>query len=295
MKDNRVIPASELVINDDGTIFHLHLRPEDISDKIILVGDPGRVKLVASFFSKIEKEVSSREFCTVTGLYKGERLTVISTGIGPDNIDITVTELDALANIDFSTRMIKEKLTSLTLLRLGTSGALQPDIKIGDFVFARTSIGFDGVLNFYEGRDSVCNLEMEKKFVEHVGWSSQLSSPYFIDASKRLFDMFKNVAVDGITIAAPGFYGPQGRFVRIAPRDVNINEKICSFRWNERRITNYEMESSALAGLSALMGHEAGTMCTIIAQRAQLGMCTDYHPFIKDMVYTALEKLVENK
>ncbi|MBQ2393968.1 MAG: nucleoside phosphorylase [Alistipes sp.] len=287
----RTIPSSELIINDDGSIFHLHLRPEQLADTVILVGDPGRVELVASHFDERECSVSNREFNTVTGTYKGKRMTVLSTGIGIGNIDISVTELDALANIDFETRQEKTKKRRLTLVRLGTSGAIQPDIKVGEVVFSRTSLGFDGLLNYYAGRDSVCDLALEEAFVRHTGWNPQLPAPYFIDADKELFDHFKDVTREGITIAAPGFYAPQGRWVRLQPQDPMLNQKIEQFEFDGRRITNFEMEGSALAGLAALMGHRAATICTIIAQRIALDACTDYKPFVKRMIQTALDKL----
>ena len=287
----RTIPSSELIINDDGSIFHLHLTPDQLADTVILVGDPGRVELVASFFESRECEVSNREFKTVTGSYKGRRMTALSTGIGTDNIDIVVTELDALANIDFATRQVKNEFKQLTLLRLGTSGALQEDIKVGERVFARTSVGFDGLLNYYAGRNDVCDLAIERAFVEHTGWNPLLTAPYFINADESLFEHFKDVTREGITIAAPGFYAPQGRWVRLQPQDLHLNEKIESFRFEGRRITNFEMESSALAGLAALMGHKAGTVCTIIAQRIAKDACTDYKPFVREMVVDALEKL----
>lgn len=287
----RTIPSSELIINDDGSIFHLHLRPEQLADTVILVGDPGRVELVASHFDERECSVSNREFNTVTGTYKGKRMTVLSTGIGIGNIDISVTELDALANIDFKTRQEKSEKRRLTLVRLGTSGAIQPDIKVGEVVFSRTSLGFDGLLNYYAGRDSVCDLALEEAFVRHTGWNPQLPAPYFIDADKELFDHFKDVTREGITIAAPGFYAPQGRWVRLQPQDPMLNQKIEQFEFEGRRITNFEMEGSALAGLAALMGHRAATICTIIAQRIALDACTDYKPFVKRMIQTALDKL----
>ncbi len=291
----RTIPASELIINEDGSIFHLHLRPEQLADIVILVGDPGRVALVTSFFDEIECEVRNREFITVTGRYKGVRMTALSTGIGIGNIDISVTELDALANIDFTTRQEKSEKRRLTLVRLGTSGAIQPDIKVGEFVFARTSIGFDGLLNYYKGRNDVCDLEIEKAFVAHTGWNPQLPAPYFIDADKELYEHFKDSTREGITIAAPGFYAPQGRWVRLEPADRHLNEKIESFDFGGRRITNFEMESSALQGLAALMGHRAATVCTIIAQRIALDACTDYKPFVKQMIRMALDKLATLK
>ena len=287
----RTIPASELIINDDGSIFHLHLLPEQLADTVILVGDPGRVALVAEHFDTKECEVANREFKTVTGTYKGKRMTVLSTGIGIDNIDISVTELDALANVDFATRQEKAHKRQLTLVRLGTSGAIQPDIKVGEFVFSRTSVGFDGLLNYYKGRNEVCDLEIEKAFMEHVGWNELLPKPYFIDADKTLFEHFSDVTREGITITAPGFYAPQGRWVRLEPQDAELNAKIESFSYHGRRITNFEMEGSALAGLAALMGHRAATICTIIAQRIAQNVDTDYKPFVRKMISTALDKL----
>ena len=287
----RTIPSSELIINDDGSVFHLHLRPEQLADIVVLVGDPGRVALVAEHFDHIECKASNREFNTVTGTYKGRRMTVLSTGIGIGNIDISVTELDALANVDFETRQEKAEKRQLTLVRLGTSGAIQPDIRVGELVFARTSIGFDGLLNYYKGRNEVCDLDMERAFIAHTGWNELLPKPYCIDADSALLALFEDVAREGITIAAPGFYAPQGRWVRLEPQDPGLNEKIESFDYRGRRITNFEMESSALAGLAALMGHRAATVCTIIAQRIALDACTDYKPFVKQMIRTALDKL----
>ena len=291
MTIKRTIPASELIINGDGTIFHLHLLPEQIADIVILVGDPGRVEMVASFFDNRECEVANREFKTITGTYKGKRMTVLSTGIGIGNIDICVTELDALANIDFATRQVKDTFRQLTLVRLGTSGALQSDIKVGEAIFSRTSVGFDGLLNYYAGRNEVCDLEIEKAFIEHTGWNELLPKPYFIDADKSLAELFKDITREGITIAAPGFYAPQGRWVRLQPQDLTLNEKIESFDFGGRKITNFEMESSALAGMAALMGHKAATICTIIAQRIALDACTDYKPFVRQMIANALDKL----
>lgn len=287
----RVTPSSELIINEDGSIFHLHLQPEQIADIVILVGDPGRVALVAEHFDRIECNVSNREFNTVTGTYKGRRMSVLSTGIGIGNIDISVTELDALVNVDFATRREKSEKKRLTLVRLGTSGALQPDIAVGEFVYARTSVGFDGLLNYYAGRNEVCDLALERAFTAHTGWNELLPKPYFVDADPTLTELFRDTTREGITIAAPGFYGPQGRWVRIAPQDPELNRKIESFEYEGRRITNFEMESSALAGLAALMGHRAATICTIIAQRIAQDACTDYKPFVREMIRMALDKL----
>ena len=287
----RTIPSSELIINEDGTIFHLHLRPEQIADIVILVGDPGRVAMIAEHFDKKECEVSNREFKTVTGSYKGRRMTVLSTGIGIGNIDICVTELDALANVDFATRQVKPDLRQLTLVRLGTSGAIQHDIEVGEVIFSRTSLGFDGLLSYYEGRDSVCDLALERAFADHTNWYEKLPAPYFVNAHDDLFELFKDSTREGITIAAPGFYAPQGRWVRLRPHDIDLNKKIESFDFEGRRITNFEMEGSALAGLAALMGHRAATICTIIAQRVAKDACTDYKPFVRRMIELALDKL----
>lgn len=287
----RTIASSELIINGDGSIFHLHLKPEQLADIVILVGDPARVAMIAEYFDTKECEVSNREFLTITGTYKGKRMTVMSTGIGIGNIDICVTELDALANIDFESRQVKKDFRQLTLVRLGTSGAIQQDIEVGDVVFARTSLGFDGLLSYYAGRDRVCDLELEKAFVEHTSWYEKLPAPYFVNANKELFELFKDATHEGITIAAPGFYAPQGRWVRLMPHDPQLNQKIEDFHFGERRITNFEMEGSALAGLAALMGHRAATICTIIAQRVAKNACTDYKPFVRRMIEIALDKL----
>ena len=287
----RVIAPSELIINGDGTIFHLHLKPEQLADTVILVGDPARVATIAAHFDSVECNVSNREFNTVTGYYKGKRMSVISTGIGIGNIDICVTELDALANVDFATRMVKDTFRRLTLVRLGTSGALQEDIEVGEVVFARTSVGFDSLLGYYAGRNDVCDLDMQRAFMEHTQWSELLAPPYFVNADNELWEHFKDSVTEGITIAAPGFYAPQGRYVRLQPADMNLNEKIEAWRYEGRRITNFEMEGSALAGLAALMGHRATTICTIIAQRVAKKAQPDYKPYVEAMIRMALDKL----
>ena len=287
----RVIAPSELIINADGTIFHLHLKPEQLADTVILVGDPARVATIAAHLDSVECNVSNREFNTVTGYYKGKRMSVISTGIGIGNIDICVTELDALANVDFATRMVKDTFRRLTLVRLGTSGALQEDIEVGEVVFARTSVGFDSLLGYYAGRNEVCDLDMQRAFMEHTQWSELLAPPYFVNADNELWEHFKDSVTEGITIAAPGFYAPQGRYVRLQPADMNLNEKIEAWRYEGRRITNFEMEGSALAGLAALMGHRATTICTIIAQRVAKKAQPDYKPYVEAMIRMALDKL----
>ncbi len=289
----RIIPPSELIINGDGTIFHLHLRPEELADIVILVGDRARVARVAAYFDEVECEAENREFHTITGRYRGKRMSVLSTGIGIGNIDICLTELDALANVDFATRTVKDELRRLTLVRLGTSGALQPDIEVGEMVFARTSLGFDSLLGYYAGRDEVCNLAMERDFMQAMQWGEKLPAPYFVDADEELWHLFKDCTTEGITVAAPGFYAPQGRYVRLAPADMSLNEKMEAWRYEGRRVTNFEMEGSALAGMAALMGHRGATICTIIAQRAVKQAQTDYQPYVERMIRTALDRLAE--
>jgi uridine phosphorylase len=288
----KVIPSSELIINNDGSVFHLHLKPHELADTVILVGDPGRVAMISAAFDALEAQAENREFVSATGRYKGKRMTVISTGIGTDNIDIVMNELDALANINFTTRTLHAAHRTLTILRLGTSGGLQPHIDVGDFVFSHISIGFDGLLNFYARRNEVSLLDYEAAFVKHMHWHAQLPAPYFVEASTKLGALFADVTVPGITISAPGFYGPQGRVLRLPLVDPEMNERIESFRYNNKSITNFEMESSAIAGLAKLMGHEAGTICCIIANRVGLTALTDYKPHVQKMVAMALDKLV---
>ena len=289
----RTIPASELILNDDGSVFHLHLRPEQLADTVLLVGDPGRVETVAARFDTREEEVSNREFHTVTGTFRGKRLSVVSTGIGTDNIDIVLTELDALANIDLTSRTVRPQFRQLTLLRLGTCGALQSDLAIGSLIFSHTSIGMDGLLNFYAGRERVCNLAMEQALLEQVKPDPRLATPYCIDADGSLAQLFRHDTVPGITISAPGFYAPQGRYLRLAPADPGLLERLAAFSFDGLHVTNCEMESSAVAGLAALMGHRAATICTVIAQRVAHDSDTDYQALIGHMIDTALARLTE--
>lgn len=284
---------SELIINADGSIFHLHLKPEQLADKIILVGDPGRVSLVASHFDAIECEVESREFKTVTGNYRGKRISVVSTGIGCDNIDIVLNELDALANIDFATREEKDSFKQLELVRIGTCGGLQPHTPVGTFVCSVKSIGLDGLLNFYAGRNAVCDLPLERAFLNHMGWSGNLCSPapYAVAADVELVERIAGSdMVRGITAVAGGFFGPQGRQLRIPLADPHQNAKIKSFKYNELCITNFEMESSAVAGLSALLGHKATTVCMVIANRRIKEADTNYKNSIDLLIQTVLER-----
>ncbi len=289
----RHFPPSELIINEDGSIFHLHLKPEHLADNIILVGDPGRVELVASFFDSKEISVSSREFNTITGMYKGKRISVVSTGIGTDNIDIVMNELDALANIDFETRTEKKDFRQLTVIRIGTSGGMQPEIPLGSFLISEKSIGFDGMINFYEGRDKIADLEFEKALTTHLNWNKQLAAPYVVDADNELINRIgKDDMLRGVTISANGFYGPQGRVLRVGLADPEINDKIESFRYKDYKITNYEMEGSAIAGLAKLMGgHKAMTVCCIIANRRVEAANTDYKPYVEKLVKTVLDRI----
>lgn len=285
-------PPSELIINSDGSIFHLHLKPEQLADKIILVGDPGRVESIAKHFSEIECEVSNREFKTVTGYYNGKRITVVSTGIGTDNIDIVMNELDALANIGLEQRIEKPDFTQLTVVRIGTSGGMQSDIPLGSFLISEKSIGFDGMLNFYEGRDAVSDLGFEAAMCKHLDWNKQLAAPYVVDADVELVNRIgQDDMLRGVTISANGFYGPQGRVLRLNLADMHINDKIETFRYGKYKITNYEMEGSAIAGLSKLMGHKAMTVCCIIANRRVEAANTDYKPYIEKLIETVLERI----
>ena len=285
-------PASELMINDDGSVFHLHLRPEQLADKVILVGDPARVDTVASHFDSRECEVSNREFHSITGSYHGKRLTVVSHGIGTDNIDIVLNELDALANIDFATREERASLRSLTLVRIGTSGGLQPHVPIGTYVISEKSIGFDGVLNFYAGRDRVSDLAFERAFCDFVGWHPQWAAPYVVDADRELVQRIgQGEMVLGVTISANGFYGPQGRELRLPMAVPDLNRRIEAFSYEGKVVTNYEMESSALAGLSRLMGHHAMTVCCIIANRRAGEANVGYKGSIEGLIEKVLERI----
>ena len=283
---------SELIINGDGSIFHLHVKPEQLADKVILVGDPGRVSLVASHFDNQECDIESREFHTITGTYRGKRISVVSTGIGCDNIDIVLNELDALANIDFTTRTEKEQLRKLTLVRIGTCGGLQEYTPVGTFIASEKSIGFDGLLNFYSGRNDVCDLPFEEAFKQHMQWNPQLCAPYVIDADKETLERIAgDEMVRGVTIACGGFFGPQGRELRIPLADPKQNEKVESFEYNGHRITNFEMESSALGGLARLRGHKAVTCCMEIANRRAKNVNANYKNSIDELIKLVLERI----
>lgn len=288
----KIFPESELILNADGSVFHLHLLPSQLADKVILVGDPDRVNLVASIFDSRECEVSNREFHTITGTYKGKRVTALSTGIGTDNIDIVMNELDALANIDLQKREEKSVLKKLTIVRIGTCGSLQPEIELGAYLASELSIGFDGVLNYYKGRNDVSDLVLEDAFKQQVGWSPLKASPYVVAADKELLEQIAGTdMVRGVTISANGFYGPQGRVLRLDLDDMRINDKIESFRFKSYKITNYEMEGSAIAGLSLLMGHKALTVCCVIANRYAKSVNVDYKKRISGLIQLVLDRI----
>jgi len=287
-----MIRESELIINSDGSIFHLHLKPEQIADSIILVGDPGRVNTVSKMFSSVEFRVSNREFVSATGIYNGERITVLSTGIGTDNIDIVLNELDALVNIDLKKREIKENHRSLRLIRIGTSGGLQRDIPVNSWIISRKSIGFDSSLAFYLDLQNVSDHTFASVFKTEMKWPAEFPAPYVVDASETLLKKFSDSSfLQGVNISAPGFYGPQGRILRLPLIDPTLNEKLEKFRFNDLRITNYEMESSAIYGLSAMLGHQALTVCLLIANRIQQNANENYHDKMEELVGQVLENL----
>jgi len=284
------IEESELIINPDGSVFHLHLKPGEVAETVLLVGDPGRVEMIASFFDSVQVKASNREFISCTGTKNGKRITVVATGIGTDNIDIVINELDALVNVDFSTREVKSKHTQLTFIRIGTSGSLQEDLDVDSWLLSEKSIGFDGLLNYYAGRNSVTDNNFEEAFKKSLNWNPQLTAPYVVDADKSLVDKLAGHSLirKGITISAPGFYGPQGRVIRLPLADPDINEKISAFRYHDSRVTNYEMECSAIYGLSKLLGHRAATVCAIIANRKAGRYSKDYKPVVRDLVIHVL-------
>jgi len=285
------IAESELIINDDGSAFHIHIRPEQLADRVVVCGDPGRVAMIGKYLTDTEFHQSSREFASTTGKYNGKRVTVLSHGIGTDNIDIVMTELDALANIDFKTREPKKKHRTLTIVRIGTCGAIHADIPLGSYIFSHISIGCDGLLNWYADRDKYTIKDMEEAFKKHCHWDKHLPDPYFIKASQKLIDKFEDCTVKGMTISASGFYGPQGRVVRIPLAMPNMLEDFESFKFGDYRITNFEMESSALAGLAAHLGHEAGTVCCAIANRYLKSSNPDYKPQVEGLVKLVLDKI----
>ena len=287
-----MISPDQLPINEDGSIFHLHLRPEQLADKIVMMGDPGRVSVVASYFDSIEFDQQSREFRSITGTYKGKRITALSHGIGCDNLDIVMTELDALANVDLEKREIKDKFRQLTMVRIGTSGGLQPFCPIGSYVVSEISMGMDGLLFFYEGGEELNDAGLTEKFIEHTKWDKNLlATPYFVHSDEELLNRVGHDMVKGITCSASGFYGPQGRHVRLGLSNPEQNQRMESFDYQGKKIANYEMESSALAGMAALMGHKAMTICLIIASRYAGGMNTDYKGSFDDLIVKVLDRI----
>ena len=289
---NKHFPASELIINNDGSCFHLHLRPEQLADRVILVGDPGRVETVASHFDSRECEVCSREFHAITGMYQGKRITVQSTGIGCDNIDIVMNELDTLVNVNYQTREEKDEHRSLTIVRIGTCGGLQPFTPTGCFIASVKSIGFDGLLNYYAGRNEVCDLKLEEAFKEHMKWNPIKGAPYVAVANPDLINQIaKDDMVRGYTIACGGFYGPQGRKLRAEIEDPDQNAKVESFEYDGMKICNFEMESSALAGMASLLGHRAMTCCMVIANRYTTEINTEYKNSIDTLIQKVLDRI----
>ncbi len=281
---------TELITNSDGSIFHLNLLPGDISDKIIIVGDPGRVEMLSTLLTDIRVRKENREFRTVTGSFDGREITIISSGIGTDNIDILINELDALVNIDLKTGIAKNEPVSLTFIRIGTSGGLRDEIPAGSTVLTETAIGFDGLLHFYEGYDWLLDTALSDVLVQYLEWPDTLSYPYAVNANKELVELFRfEKFVKGITISAPGFYAPQGRILRLNTFDSEINKKLSEFSFRGRIIANYEMESSAIYGLSGLLGHKALTLCIVIGNRVSGDFINDYKPLIKDLAIKAMQ------
>lgn len=288
----KIISESEMIINPDGTIFHLHIHPDQLTDRIILCGDPGRVNMIASHFDSKTFEVSSREFHSIGGTYRGKEIMALSHGIGPDNMDIVINELDALANIDFNTRQIKDTHRALTMVRIGTSGALQPELKLGTSVIAEKAIGFDGVLNYYDGRNDVADLDFEQAFCDAVKWNPLWAKPYVVEADTDLVNQIgQNDMVRGNTISAVGFYGPQGRELRLPLAHPELNSLIEKFRYNGHKITNYEMESAPLQGFAKMLGHKAMTVCSIIANRMNHDATPNYKNAINDLIAIVLERI----
>ena len=289
---NQPIPASQLVLNSEGAIYHLNLHPDQLADDVLLVGDPGRVEMISDFFDTIEVKRQNRELVTRTGYYHGKRISVISTGMGTDNLDIVMNELDALANIDLKTRMPKETRRTLNLIRIGTCGALQPDIPVeNSYIATRYAIGLDGLLYFYEKNKEVNEIAIRDAFIEQMDYPKDLPTPYVVEGSKELFDRLAEGYIQGVTATAPGFYGPQGRTLRMHLAYPETNRKIESFNYQGWRVCNFEMESSALYGLGKMMGHNCLTICVAIANRVTEKFATDYHPYVKKLVINTLDRL----
>ncbi|MAP81173.1 MAG: phosphorylase [Aequorivita sp.] len=291
--DSQYLQPSELIITPEGKIYHLDLAPSQLANTIITVGDPGRVEKVSKYFDTIETKALHREFKTHTGTYKGKRITVISTGIGPDNIDIVFNELDALVNIDFKRRAQKEKLTALNIFRIGTSGALTPDINVDSFLVSSLGIGLDNVLHYYEETDKIVNRDFAQSFIDHTQWNPDNSVPYAVEADKDLLQkVASNKTIKGITITNVGFYGPQGRVLRAKLKDENLNDKLTSFRYKDQKITNLEMETATMYGMAKLLGHKAVSMNAIIANRATGDFSSNAAQTIDNLIQYTLNKIV---
>ena len=286
----KTIPGTDLLINADGSVYHLKLHPDQLADTVIIVGDPGRVEEIVQFFDKIDSQTMNREFRSCTGWYGKKRITALSTGIGPDNIDIVLHELDALANIDFAKREVKQELTSLTVVRIGTSGAIRPEVPLDSIALSTYGMGLDNLLRFYDTR-GICDLEMESQFIEQTGWKIEHVRPYFVKGSEILLKKFSDIEIQGITATAPGFYGPQGRRLRLQQADPGMIERLKEFGYRGEKIINFEMETSALYGLGALMGHQVITICALIANRATETFSKDHRPVMKTVIGMVLEKL----
>jgi len=285
-------PESELLINADGSIFHLHVKPGQLADTVILVGDPSRADVIGGLFSKIECRIANREFVTVTGEYKGKRISVVGTGIGTDNIDIVLNELDALVNIDLKTRTENEIKKTLRIIRIGSCGGMQPDLPVGTFLISEKSVAFDGMLYFYDGLETVTDQTFADEFCKQMNWPVGFNKPYVVTADPELVNQIgRDDLVRGVTISANGFYGPQGRRLRIPLAQPDINENLEKFRFGKYRITNYEMESSAVAGLSALLGHRAMSICLVIANRMAKNASVDYNSAMRSLIETVLDRL----
>lgn len=283
---------TELITNSDGSIFHLHLLPGDISDRIFIVGDPGRVDMLSGLLSDIRVRKENREFRTVTGTFEGGEVTIISSGIGTDNIDILINEIDAIANIDLKTGKIKDDPISLTIVRIGTSGGLRSDVPAGSIVMTETAVGFDGLIHFYEGYDWLLDNLLSGVIAEYLEWPDTLSFPYAVNADRELIELFQNDSfIKGITISAPGFYAPQGRRLRLNSFDSEINKKLSEFSFMGRTVCNYEMESSAIYGLSKMLGHKSLTFCAVVGNRVTGEFIMDYKPIIMDLALKVMRKI----
>lgn len=288
---NHIFPETELIVTDKKTVYHIDLSPEQIADDVIVVGDQGRVEKISAFFTTIECKVAHREFVTHTGIFNGKRISVVSTGIGTDNIDIVLNELDAAVNIDLEKRIEKQNKRSLNIIRLGTSGALQDYIPVNGLVVSKYGLGLDGLLNFYQGYKNQNENEISDTFIKHMNWPDNLCYPYCYSANDKLFNIFSNGNYSGITATAPGFYGPQGRRLRLKPFMHDLNERLTAFDFNGEKITNFEMETSALYGLGKMLGHNCLTICVIIANRIRKEFTNDYNASVNHLIETSLERL----